>query len=151
MIKNTITLLEYSKQMNLDFKGILEFINKTLDQGKSLLDFEELYSIESSSIDSYFKKKRYKQINNKYQLNSRIGEETLSQETIVANAKLLKYLVTLSTDQIITNQTQVFTTYSSVKLSDNNLAKIHQLTKGKMITFSFIVNTLLDRMDQLLE
>jgi hypothetical protein len=94
-------------------------------------------------------KKKYKQINNKYQLNTRIREEVFDPETVITNAKLLKYFVTLFTDQILNNQTPVLTTYSSVKLSDNNLAKVHQLTKGKMITFSFIVNTLLDRMEQL--
>lgn len=141
-----ITLVEYSEKNNLKFDSVLEFINTNLAEGKSLLAFEELYSIESSSISPYFKKKKYKQINNQYQ-NTR--EEVFDPETVVTNAKLLKYFVTLFTDQIINNQTPILTTYSSVKLSDKNLAKVHQLTKGKMITFSFIVNTLLDRMDQL--
>lgn len=151
-MKNTITLVKYSKINNLEFSAILEFINNELGSGKSLFDFEELHSIESSSIAAYFKKKKYQLINNQYQLSPTIvQEETISRETSPANPKILKYFVSLLADQVISNQTEVYTTYSSVKLSRKNLSRVHQLTKGKMLTFSFIVNTLLDKIEEFIK
>lgn len=66
-----ITLVEYSEKNNLKFDSVLEFINTNLAEGKSLLDFEELYSIEYNSISPYFKKKN----TNKSIINIKILEK----------------------------------------------------------------------------